>query len=58
MSDLVMWLTYGFGTFYFTGDFIGLKGQNLKMFALLGLTLGGVRELTGKSLVNLLFKST
>ena len=54
--DLVIWMGYGFFSFYITGDFIGVRDQNLKAFALVGLGLGCVRELTGKNLVDLVFR--
>ena len=54
--DLVIWMTYGFTSFYAAGDFIGLREQNLKTFALFGLGLGCIRELTGRNLIQLFFK--
>jgi hypothetical protein len=54
--DLVLWMAYGFGTFYFTGDLIGLKNQDLKAFALVGLSLGCLREYTGRSIIELLLR--
>jgi len=56
--DLVIWMSYGFLSFYATGDFIGLRHQNLKSFALIGLGLGCIRELTGKNIISLIFKNT
>jgi hypothetical protein len=52
--DLVFWMAYGFGTFYYTGDLIGFKNQDLKAFALFGLSLGCLREYTGRSIIDLL----
>lgn len=56
MEDLIIWMSYGYGSFYFFGSFIGLEYDNLKYMALLGLGLGCVRDISGKSLMNLLFK--
>jgi len=47
-------MTYGFFSFYATGDFIGLRDTNLKTFALVGLTLGCITELTGQKIVQLI----
>ena len=54
--ELVIWMGYGFYSFYLAGDFIGLSNENLKTFALLGLGLGCVREFSGKSLIDLVFR--
>jgi len=54
--ELVIWMGYGFYSFYVAGDVIGLRDTNLKTFALLGLGLGCLRELSGKSLLDLVFK--
>jgi hypothetical protein len=35
--DIVIWMTYGFFSFYVAGDFIGLRNTNLKAFALRNL---------------------
>ena len=43
--ELVIWMGYGFYSFYVAGDVIGLSDTNLKTFALVGLGLGCVREL-------------
>ena len=56
--DILFLASYGFFSFYLSGDFIGLRDNNLKTFALVGLTLGCVRDLTGKNLIQLLFKDT
>jgi hypothetical protein len=56
MENLIIWMSYGYGSFYFFGDFIGLRDNNLKYMALLGLSLGCVREISGKNLMYLLFK--
>ena len=56
--DLVLWMSYGYFSFYITGDFIGLRSTNLKTFALLGLGLGCITELTGKNIIQLIFKKT
>jgi len=56
MEDLVIWMTYGFTSFYFAGSFIGFKGMNLKYIALLGLGIGCLRECTGRSPLDLLMK--
>ena len=52
--ELVYWMTYGFISFYSVGDFIGLRHTNLKTFALIGLGLGCISELTGKNIVQLI----
>ena len=52
--ELVLWMAYGFYSFYAAGDFIGLRDTNAKTFALIGLGLGCLRELTGKSIVDLI----
>jgi hypothetical protein len=52
--DLAIWMTYGFVSFYATGNFIGLRDTNLKTFALIGLGLGCITELTGKNIVQLI----
>jgi hypothetical protein len=54
--DLVLWMGYGFFSFYAAGDLIGLRDTNLKTFALVGLGIGCLSEITGKSLVELVFK--
>ena len=54
--DLIISMAYGFWSFYFAGDFIGLRDTNLKTFALLGLGLGFLRELTGKTVIELIFR--
>jgi hypothetical protein len=56
--DLVIWMSYGFFSFYASGNFIGLRNTNLKTFALLGLGLGCITELTGKNIIQLIFKKT
>ena len=56
--DLVIWMSYGFISFYVVGDFIGLRNTNLKTFALVGLGLGCIRELTGKNIIDLILKNT
>ena len=52
--DIVLWMSYGFFSFYATGDFIGLRDTNLKTFALIGLGLGCIQEITGKNIVQLI----
>ena len=52
--DIVIWMTYGFFSFYVAGDFIGLRNTNLKAFALIGLGLGCITELTGKNITQLI----
>jgi hypothetical protein len=47
-------MSYGYFSFYITGDFIGLRDINLKTFALIGLGLGCITELTGKNIVQLI----
>lgn len=47
---------YGFYSFYAFGNVIGFQDTNLKTFALFGLGLGCLRELTGKSLIELVFR--
>lgn len=54
--DIVLWMGYGFFSFYTAGDLIGLRDTNLKTFALIGLLAGCVRDLTGKSPIELVFK--
>lgn len=56
--DLVIWMIYGFASFYAAGDFIGLRNTNLKTFALVGLGLGCIRELTGKNIIQFIFKDS
>jgi hypothetical protein len=51
-------MSYGFFSFYAAGDFIGLRNTNLKTFALVGLGLGCITELTGKNIIQLIFKKT
>jgi len=55
MEDLVFYMTYGFFSFYFAGRFLGLRDDNLKNVALLGLALGGVRDFTGKTFIQFYF---
>jgi hypothetical protein len=55
MEDLVLWISYGYFSFYFAGSFIGLKDNSLKGAALFGLSLGCISNFTGKSIVELLF---
>jgi hypothetical protein len=52
--DIVFWMTYGFFSFYTSGSFLGLRDTNLKTFALIGLGLGCITELTGKNIVELI----
>ena len=54
MEDLIFWLGYGYFSFYLAGSFIGLRDNNLQYAAFVGLTLGGLRELTGKNILDLL----
>jgi len=55
MEDLVIWMTFGFFSFYSAGSFIGFKDTSLKNVALIGLGLGCFREFTGKSPLDWLF---
>lgn len=54
MENLVIWMSYGYFSFYIAGNFIGFDGNNLKAIALLGLSLGCVSEITGKSILKLI----
>jgi hypothetical protein len=56
MEDLISWMSYGFVSFYFVGRFIGLRDDNLKRTALVGLVLGGIRDFTGKDIIYLFSK--
>jgi hypothetical protein len=56
MEDLICWMSYGFASFYFVGRFIGLRDDNLKNAALVGLVLGGIRDFTGKDIIYLFSK--
>ncbi len=56
MEDLIIWMTFGFLSFYSAGSFIGFKESSLKNIALLGLSLGCLREYTGRSPLALLMK--
>ncbi len=54
MENLVIWMSYGYFSFYFAGNFIGVEGNNLKALALVGLSLGCITEITGKSIIRLI----
>jgi len=56
MEDLIIWMSYGFFSFYFTSRFLGLRDDNLKNVALVGLTLGAIRDFTGKDIIYLFSK--
>ena len=56
MEDLIIWMTFGFTSFYLAGSFIGFKDTSLKNVALIGLGLGCLRECTGRSPFDLLMK--
>ena len=54
MEDILFWMGYGFSSFYLAGSFIGLRDNNLQYVAFVGLTLGCLRELTGKNILDFL----
>jgi len=56
MEDLIIWMSYGFASFYFAGRFLGLRDNNLKTTAIVGLVLGGIRDFTGKDIIYLFIK--
>ena len=56
MEDLIIWMSYGFASFYFAGRFLGIRDNNLKNIALFGLALGGLRDYTGKDIIYLFSK--
>jgi len=56
MEDLVIWMTYGFTSFYFAGSFLGFKDTSLKNVALIGLGLGCLREFSGYTPLALVMK--
>jgi hypothetical protein len=56
MENLVIWMSYGFFSFYSAGSFIGFKDIHLKNVALIGLGLGCLREFSGRTPLALLMK--